>query len=347
MGQADRLTAAAVMVDVARRVGVSQKTVSRVLNDAPHVRPEVRERVLAAVDELGYRPNVAARALVSRRTHTIGVLAVGTALFGPAARVFSLECAARELGYELALASLPDMSPGPIRAAVRSLLARGCEGLVLELPNHTVEIDDALLGGVPVATRVVRLPGVSRQAVVNPDQVDAGRLATQHLLDLGHPTVWHLAGPADWDAAQERRQGWSAALTAAGRPQPEVLIGDWSARSGYQLGQALAARDDVTAVFAANDHQAMGLIRALVEAGRSVPGDVSVIGFDDVPEAEFQVVPLTTVRTNDTAISHQVLSALVAVIEGAEPAFASVAMARELVVRRSTAPPSPRRTAPP
>jgi DNA-binding LacI/PurR family transcriptional regulator len=182
--------------------------------------------------------------------------------------------------------------------------------------------------------------------VVNPHQVDAGRLATQHLLDLGHETVWHLAGPADWDAAQERRQGWAEALAAAGRRQPEVMSGDWSARSGYQLGRELAARDDVTAVFAANDHQAMGLLRALAEAGRAVPDDVSVIGFDDVPEAEFLVVPLTTVRTHDIAISHLVLSALVAVIEGAEPAFTSVAMARELVVRRSTAPPPHLRAAP-
>lgn len=327
------------MVDVARRVGVSQKTVSRVINGAPHVRPEVRERVLAAVAELGYRPNVSARALVMRRTHLIGVLAVGTAYFGPANRVFSLEQVARESGYELALSSLPDMSPAPLRGAIQTLLGRGCEGIVLELPTQSVDIDEGLLGGVPVATNVGRLPNVSRQAVVNSDQTEAGRLATEHLLELGHRTVWHLAGPFHWDAALQRRAGWAAALTAAGRRRPRALVGDWSARSGYHLGRKLAARKDVTAVFAANDHQAMGLLRALREHGKSVPEDVSVVGFDDVPEAEYQVVPLTTVRGDADAVSHQVLSALVRLIEGGEPNPETAAMSWQLVQRASTGAP--------
>lgn len=329
---------AAVMVDVARRVGVSQKTVSRVVNGAPHVRPELRERVLAAIAELDYQPNVAARALVTQRTHTIGVLAVGTSLFGPAARVFSLEHAARESGYEMALTSLPDMSPVPMRKAVKALLGRGCEGIVLELPNSSVQIDDALLGGVPVASRLGPIPHVSRQTVVFSDQTEAACLATRHLLDLGHETVWHIAGPEDWDAARQRRAGWAGALQHAGVRRPEVLHGDWSARSGYLLGRQLAARDDVSAVFTANDHQAMGLMRALGEAGRSVPDDVSVVGFDDVPESEFQMVPLTTVRADDVAISHHVLSALVRLIEGGPAVSESVDMPCQLVVRGSTAP---------
>jgi len=332
----------AVMVDVARRVGVSQKTVSRVINGAPHVRPELRARVLAVAAEMGYRPNVAARALVTQRTHVIGVVAMGTSLFGPASRVFSLEHAARERGYELALTSLPDMSLKHMRTAIHGLLGRGCEGIVLEVPNKVVDIDDALLGGVPVATSVGPIPHVSRQTVITSDQTEAGRLATQHLLDLGHETVWHIGGPEHWHAARERRQGWAAALEAAKRPQPEVLHGDWSAKSGYLLGLQLAKRRDVTAVFTANDHQAMGLMRALTEANRSIPRDVSIVGFDDVPEAEFQIVPLTTVRTDDAAISHRVLSALVALIEGGEPGSEVVEMSRELIVRSSTGEPAHR-----
>lgn len=334
-----------LMVDVARAAGVSQKTVSRVINHAPHVRPEVRARVLAAAAELHYRPNAAARALAGQRPHVIGVLAVGVSMFGPAARVHSLQQAARERGYELALSTLSDLTPEALRSAVRRLVERDCEGIVLELPNAMADLDDELLKGVPVATRVGPVPGLSRQVVVNSEQVDAGRLATRHLLDLGHATVWHLAGPRDWVAARQRRQGWARALREADRAQPEPLQGDWSARSGYLLGQRLASRDDVTAVFTANDHQAMGLMRALSEAGRSVPGDVSVVGFDDVPEAEFCTVPLTTVRIDDAAISHRVLSELVALIEGLEPAREPLSLAAELVARRSTAPPAtpPRR----
>lgn len=335
-----------VMVDVARQAGVSQKTVSRVINAAPHVRPEVRDRVLAAIERLGYRPNAAARALVTQRTHVVGIMAVGLPLFGPAHRVFSLELAARQRGYDLALASLPDASTTSIRDAAHSLLTRGVEGIILEVPNHLLELDEGTFGGVPIATSVGRIPGIRRQWVVDTCQVEMGRLATEHLLGLGHDTVFHLAGPERWDVSRQRRLGWSTALAAAGRWEPEVLQGDWSARSGYVLGQQLAARRDVTAVFAANDSQAMGLMRALTEAGRAVPGDVSVVGNDDVPEAEFQMVPLTTLRIDEDAISHQVLSGLVALIEERQPDLLGAPISRELVVRSSTAPP-PRRPLPP
>jgi len=329
------------MVDVARLAGVSQKTVSRVINEAPHVRPEVRDRVCAAIDQLGYSPNSAARALVTqqRRTRIVGVIVVGLPLFGPAHRVSSLEQAAHQLGYELTLVSLRDMSSAAIRSAVRGLLNRGVEGIVFEVPNHLVEVNEFIFGGVPIATSVGRIPGVRRQVVVDTFQTEMGRLATEHLLGLGHETVFHVAGPAEWDASRERQQGWSAALALAGRRQPEVLRGDWSARSGYELGQQLAARPEVTAIFAANDSQAIGVILALTEAGRAVPGDVSVVGHDDVPEAEFLMVPLTTLRSDQPAISERVLSGLVALIEGRELRTTGPPVSRELVIRASTGPP--------
>jgi len=326
-------------VDVARRARVSQKTVSRVVNQAPHVRPEVRARVLKAIDDLGYRPNAAARALASQRTRVIGVLVVGLSLFGPSNRVFSLERAARQRGYELALASRPDTSAAGIRDAIQSLLARGVEGIILEVPNHLIEVDEAILGGVPIATSVGRIPGVRRQVVVDTLQAEVARIATEHLLALGHETVFHLAGPVEWDVARQRREGWSAALTAAGRREPEVLQGDWSARSGYELGRRLARRPEVTAVFTANDSQAVGLMRALTEAGRSVPEDVSVVGNDDLPEAEFLMVPLTTLRTDQEAISDRTLSGLVALIEDRAPDPPGPPISRELVVRSSSGPP--------
>jgi DNA-binding LacI/PurR family transcriptional regulator len=327
-----------VMVDVARHAGVSQKTVSRVINDAPHVRPEVRERVLTSVRELGYRPNLAARALATQRTHVIGVLAVGLPLFGPAHRVFSLEHAARRRGYELALASLPDMSARELRLAVHGLLSRGVEGVILEVPNALVDLEPADFGGVPLVSSVGHIPGLEPLAVVDTNQEAVGRIATGHLLELGHRTVFHVAGPATWWAAVGRRKGWSSALAEAGVPEPEVLVGDWSARSGYEAGRVLAARPDATAVFAANDAQAMGVVRALTEAGRAIPGDVSVVGVDDVPEAEFQTVPLTTVRSDQQGIANRVLSELVALIEH-HPPPAATSVSIELVVRSSTGPP--------
>jgi DNA-binding LacI/PurR family transcriptional regulator len=329
----------AVMVDVARLAGVSQKTVSRVVNGAPHVRPDVRDRVNRAIEQLGYRPNVAAQALARERSHTIGVLTLGTRLFGPSRRVFTLEHEARRLGYTMALTSVPDLSAQSVAAGIDALLKQGIEGLVVEVPTHLIDLDPAQLAGLPVVTSAGWIAGVQHQAVVDFDQEAACRELTRYLLELGHSTVWHVAGPRDWDAAQSRLHGWRAALREAGLRAPRVFYGDWSAASGYEQGRKLAARDQVTAVFAANDHMAMGLLRAFHEAGREIPDDVSVVGFDDVPEAEFQMVPLTTVGLDADQAAERILAELMLMIEGAEPPTGTVTLSgAELIIRRSSGP---------
>jgi DNA-binding LacI/PurR family transcriptional regulator len=328
-----------VMVDVARLAGVSQKTVSRVVNDAPHVRPDVRERVNRAIEQLGYRPNVAAQALARERSHTIGVLALGTRFFGPSRRVFTLEHEARRLGYTVALTSVPDLSARSVADGIDALLKRGVEGLVVEVPTHLINIDPAQLAGLPVVTSAGWITGVSRQAVVDIDQEDACRDLTSYLLGLGHRTVWHVAGPRDWDAAQKRIHGWRSALQSSGLRAPRVFYGDWSAASGYEHGRKLAARDDVTAIFAGNDQMAMGILRAFHEAGREIPGDASVVGFDDVPEAEFQMVPLTTVGVDADQVAQHILAELLRMIEGAEPPEGAVTLrGTQLIIRRSSGP---------
>jgi DNA-binding LacI/PurR family transcriptional regulator len=329
------------MFDVARAAGVSQKTVSRVVNGAPYVRADVRERVNRAIEQLGYRPNVAAQALRRERSHTIGVLALGTRFFGPSRRVFTLEHEARQLGYTLALASAPDLSARSVAEGIGTLLNRSVEGLVVEVPTHLIDIDPAQLAGLPVVTSAGWIHDVPRQAVVDIDQEEACRELTRYLLDLGHDTVWHVAGPRYWDAAQKRVHGWRSALRDAGRRVPRVLYGDWSAASGYQQGRKLAARDDVTAVFAANDQMAMGILRALHEAGRVIPGDVSVVGFDDVPEAEFQMVPLTTIGIDADQAAQRILAELLKMIEGAEPPTDAVTLPGTKLIIRSSSGPAP------
>jgi DNA-binding LacI/PurR family transcriptional regulator len=326
------------MVDVAALAGVSQKTVSRVLNKAPYVRPDVRDKVNEAIAELGYRPNVAAQALARERTHTIGVLALGTPLYGPSRRVFTLEQAARRHGYALALASVPDLSREHVAEGIATLLSRGAEGIVIEVPTHLVELDAAQLSDLPVVTSAGPISGLPRQSVVDIDQTRISRELTTYLLDLGHVTVWHLGGPREWDATTKRLTGWRSALRESGRRVPRVLYGDWSARSGYRLGRKLAARDDVTAIFAANDHMAMGVLRAVAETGRHIPDDVSVVGFDDVPEAEFQMVPLTTVAVDAEQLAERILSELVHMIEGGEPTVEIVDCNAQLVIRVSSGP---------
>ena len=284
--------------DVAQLAGVSQKTVSRVFNDEQYVSADVRRRVLEAAERLGYRRNNAARALASGRTRSIGVVTLGTALYGPASLLMGVERVVRGTGYALRVVNTVEGDPGGVAGAVDSLLDQGVDGIVISEPidEQAGGGDGALRVDVPILVLGAPSPVVAPTVLTAGGGADAmARAATEHLLGLGHTTVHHLAGPQAWYAARYRMEGWRTALTAHGRQAPPVVQGDWSAASGYAAGRGLAADGDVTAVFAANDDMAIGLVRALTEAGLRVPHDVSVVGFDDIPTAAFLTPPLTTV----------------------------------------------------
>ena len=328
------------MKDVARLAGVSHQTVSRVLNDHPSVRPDTKARVMAAVEALGYRPNSAARALVTGRSRVIGVLTISGSLFGPASTLYGVEGAASELGYSVSVVSMRELSAAELRQGVARLVRQGVDGVVVIAPIHIVAGElDVLATEVPL----VALEGtpVGAPSVVGVDQKLGARLATQHLLGLGHRTVWHVAGPADWFEAADRIDGWRSTLAEAGREQPPVLPGDWSARSGYEAGLLLVRLPEVTAVFAANDQMALGVLRAFAEHGRRVPDDVSVVGFDDLPESEYFTPPLTTVRQDFAEVGRRGVAQLLAQIETGDRAEHRVRIAPALVVRQSTAGPAP------
>jgi DNA-binding LacI/PurR family transcriptional regulator len=329
--------------DVARLAGVSQKTVSRVMNDEPHVKEEVRQRVLRAAQQLGYRRNNAARALTSGRSHRIGVVSLGSALYGPASQLVGIERAARGAGYAVSVANTVEGDKGGIAGAIDTLLEQGVDGIVLSEPidEGPLEVDVHVpvlaLGPAPgvTAPRVIISRGTGERPAC---------AATEHLLSLGHRTVHHVAGPQRWFAARERLDGWRRALRDAGADEPEHHEGDWSVASGYAAGTILAANHDVTAVFAANDDMAIGVIRAFAEAGRFVPDDVSVVGFDDIPIAAYLNPPLTTIHQPFDEIAAAGLAALVQFIEQpGSPAPAVTEQVCRLVVRSSTAPPLDKR----
>jgi DNA-binding LacI/PurR family transcriptional regulator len=328
-----------VMADVARLAGVSQKTVSRVINEGPNVRDAVRTRVLAAVAELGYRPNAAARALVTQQTRVLGVAMPGSTDYGPTAALFGIETAAWELGYSVVVASAPAAAED-FALAVRRLVDQGIDGLVLNDPyvDHGLSADD--LRRVPTINVGEELTTGLRCPAVTVDQESGAQQAVEHLLALGHRTVHHLAGPASQGSALRRAAGWRQALERAGAPVTEPMAGDWSSRSGYELGLVLARDPEVTAVFSANDQMAIGAMRALVESGRDVPGDVSVVGFDDTPDAAYQVIPLTTVRQDFAAVSHRAVTALVAAVEGGPAPDGTYRFPVELMIRASSGPPA-------
>ncbi|RKS10074.1 LacI family transcriptional regulator [Nocardiopsis sp. Huas11] len=317
-----------VMADVARLAGVSHQTVSRVVNGHPNVRAETTIRVQRAIDELGYHRNSTARALVTRRTNVLGVIAFDTTLFGPAQTLAGIERAAREAGYFLSIVSLDDVSPAGVAEAVDYLIQQSVEGCIAIAPQRAlVEVLAAMPGPRPLVA--VEGGEGSGLPVVCVDQVQGAHDAVRHLLDLGHRTVHHISGDPEWLEAESRVAGWRRALAEAGTTAPEPLVGDWSPRSGYEKGRSLVRRradgEPVTAVFVANDQMAIGLLRALAEAGLRVPDDISVVGFDDVPEAEFLAPPLTTVAQDFAQLGRMSLRALLDELgagerRGAEPA---------------------------
>ncbi|WP_224751293.1 LacI family DNA-binding transcriptional regulator [Microbacterium helvum] len=321
------------MADVAERAGVSGQTVSRVVNGSPRVDPETRARVETAMAELGYRPHRAARALRTGRTQTLGLVVSTLASVGNSRMLQAVADAAASRGYALTVVTLgPEAS---VAGAFERLADQGVDGAIV-LNEATGRVRDSDLRTAGLRLVVVDSPRDERFGVVVTDHAGGAESAVRHLLDLGHRTVHHLAGPAGSFAAAERERGWRAALDAAGVPVPDLVRGDWTAASGHGAASLLLAAG-ATAVFAANDQMALGLLRGVAEVGRAVPGDVSVVGFDDVADAADYRPPLTTVRQDFDALGARAVAALVDGIEaGAAAAFDTVPT--RLVVRESTAP---------
>jgi DNA-binding LacI/PurR family transcriptional regulator len=304
-----------VMADVAKLAGVSHQTVSRVLNNHPNVRTETRDRVLSAIDKLGYRRNLVARALVTRHSRTLGVVSFDTTLYGPASTVYGIEQAARAAGYFISIVSLKTIDRAGVRDALDYLADQAVDGIIVVAPQRSAAL---ALTDLPINIPIVAVEGghPGTVPVVSVDQVEGARLATEHLLGLGHETVWHVSGPSDWLEAEGRVEGWRGALLTAGREVPDVLTGDWSPRSGYEVGRTLTRMPEVTAVFVGNDQMALGVLRAFTEAGVRVPEQISMVGFDDIPESEFFSPPLTTIRQDFGAVGRHSIAVLLRQIEG-------------------------------
>lgn len=318
------------MAMVAARAGVSGQTVSRVVNDSPRVDPATRARVEEAMSALGYRPHRAARTLRTGRSQTIGLVVTTLATIGNSRMLQATAEAAAAHGYALTVVTAVD----GVAAAFERLDEQEVDGAIV------VNEASAQVAGVqpPQGLRlvVVDAPTGGRFSAVHSDHRGGAAEATAHLLALGHETVHHLAGPADSFAAAERERGWREALAAAGASVPEVVRGDWSADSGFAAGSALL---DASAVFCANDQMALGLLRALAEAGRGIPEQVSVIGFDDLPDAANYRPPLTTVRQDFEQLATRAVALLIADIEGAAGDLAGVDVVPTRLVERASAGP--------
>jgi DNA-binding LacI/PurR family transcriptional regulator len=326
------------MGDVAALAGVSAQTVSRVVNGSPRVDPATRARVEAAMAESGYRIHRAARALRTGRTGTIGAVVATLATAGNSLMLEAVADAASARGYDVAVVTIGNE---PVGAAFERLRDQGVDGVVVV--NEAAAL--ARAAGLPAGLRfvVVDSPPDDRYIGVETDHFGGAAAATRHLLDLGHRSVAHIAGPESSYAAAERERGWRETLAERGVTASEPVRGRWTSASGYDAARALYERDEVgTAVFVANDQMALGALRALAERGLRVPEDVSVVGFDDVADAANYRPPLTTVRQHFDRLGEQAVDAL---LGGGEPVAGHphrAVILTTLVERASTARPAAR-----
>jgi DNA-binding LacI/PurR family transcriptional regulator len=331
----------ATLEDVARAAGVSYQTVSRVINEHPNVADATRARVREAIQELRYRPNRSARSLATNRSNTIGIVGFDTRYYGPSQMLVNIESVLKRAGYALAFTSIGDGTFPAIRRAVSDLAGYDRDGVVMIAPLAGADVEgiSGLLDGTPsVMIDVGPGPHVHSVAI---DQAYGTRLAVRHLLDLGHRRVCEISGPLRWNDARARHDTLRATLEAAGVVPGPSVEGDWSAASGFAAATRLLADGaSFSALVVGNDQMALGAIRALRDAGRRVPHDVSVVGYDDVPEAAYFDPPLTTVRQDFEALALQCAEYLTTLMAAPNTPPHHRILSPTLVVRSSTAAPS-------
>lgn len=334
VGAHDRRDRAANIFDVARLAGVSHQTVSRVINDLPNVRPTTRARVEQAIAQLHYSPSPAARALVTRRTRTIGLITPGISDYGPTSIAMNFNFAARAARYNVETVSAPADDPKAIRAVIDGLLRQRVDAIVL------VVVDVAILElvrSLDLRIPIVAAASTGRRSplIVSIDQYRGARSAVRHLAELGHTRILHLAGPRTAPDATERTRGWRDEL---GAHQLEVVapaFGDWSAASGHKIATELDIEPGM-AIFVANDHMSIGVLSALRERGLRVPEDVSVIGFDDVPEAGYLYPSLSTVRQDFGTLGELIMQKVLIAVEESDALTEDTPIPTHLVIRHST-----------
>ena len=316
MSKDDKARAANIF-DVARLAGVSHQTVSRVVNGHPSVRPNTRLRVEEAIKQLRYRPSTAARALVTRRSRNLGLIMPGSPDYGPSSTVLAFTRAARAARYTVSITSVFEPDDESVRAAVESLLGQHVEAIIVVADDRRV-LDEA--ARIELDVPLVAVDSIRRTGsyAVSVDQYAGARMATEYLVGLGHTSIVHLAGPVTSVDGAERERGWRDVLAEHGLVSSPPLFGDWTPDSGYRLVSAAIGRG-FTAIFSANDQMALGAMHALTDAGVEVPGEVSIVGFDDIPQAAHFRPPLTTVHQDFDQLGGDVMAAVLEVLDENTP----------------------------
>lgn len=327
------------MIDVAKAAGVSHQTVSRVINDDRRVAPQTRERVAAVIEALHYRPSRVARSLAARQSRTLAVITYDLSYYGPTQMVINIERAARAAGYDIFLANIDPTNEQDIGAVAGRIAEWSVDGALLIAPVADVHYQQMVAQMGQIALLQIDVaPGASGASVII-DQYQGSYTITRHLLELGHRSIAEICGPMQWHGAAARHRGFEAALADAGLVAAASVEGSWTAESGYRAAQTILSQTACSAIVAANDQMALGAMSFLRQHGLQVPEDVSVVGFDDIPEAAYFSPQLTTIRQDFSTLGRTGLEYLVTLIEHPETARNQHVIEAALIVRASTCPP--------
>ncbi|TLM82959.1 LacI family transcriptional regulator [Pseudarthrobacter sp. NamE2] len=335
---------APTIYDVAALAGVSHQTVSRYLKDGKGLKPGTLERVEKALSELRYTPNLAARSLRSRKLYRVVVVVPEASLYFPARMLNGAAGAAHARGYRVDVVAMEGTAQARALQLERLLTGEDIAGILSFVPRPKAT---AATGTATVPMVVAGEYDNKMRARGSLADGTAVHSIIRELAALGHTNFFHVAGPAAWPAARNRKAVYQEAIAALGLTSLGMAAGDWSPASGYAAGKKIAALNGVTAVFAANDQMAFGVIRALHDQGIRVPVDVSVFGWDDVPEGSYFIPSLSTVHMDVEALGARSMRELIARIHGEEPPQDAAALPlMELVLRESTGPAAPRQLKP-
>lgn len=327
--------------DVADHSGVSYQTVSRVINNHPRVADETRKRVLKSIQELNYRPNRAARSLVTNRSDTIAIISFGTTFYGPSQMVSNITQHAKKSGYRVSPSSVRQLNYAEVKAAVDDLHEHLIDGLIMVAPIISDFMSDIreLVGDIPfIQIDTKPQPGIASIVI---EQFYGGRLAVEHLIELGHRQIAEISGPMSWYDAILRHQSWVETMDQYDLSHHMNVEGNWTSQSGYEGVHSLLNNGAAfTGLVVANDQMALGAIAALHERGFRVPEDVSIVGFDNTPESAYFLPSLTTIHQDFKALGEQSVEYLVSLIQNPKTPIHQRVLYPELVMRNSTASPA-------
>ena len=302
--------------DVARLAEVSHQTVSRVLNNQPNIRPATKARVEAAMAQLGYQPNPAARSLVTAKSNMLGLLVSDTGLYGPAGMLNAMERQARQAGYFAITVAVRFDSPESWAEGLQHLSRMHVEGIAtIALQSEVLKMAAKIMPNVKMVA-IDTDDQASKVDSVGIDNLGGGYIATRHLIELGHTKILHIAGPVTSSEAQNRRRGYEQAMKEAGL-EPATVQGDWTAETGFRIGIELNLElTGYTGIFTANDQLSLGMLKAFHMRGVKVPTDVSLVGFDDIPESPYFNPPLTTIRQDFNQLGEVAIELLLSDLAG-------------------------------